>query len=89
MANSFLKLYVVLMALLSLSVKDNGAINIPQALATKSSLKNTLIRDSWKPIDWISIPEIEAIPALDTITWQELQQMPINEATHLIERICE
>lgn len=81
------KLYLLLIAL-SLKITFNEAINIPQPISMKSSIKNAIIRNSWKPIDWISITEIENIPALDTISWQELEQMSIHEATNLIERIC-
>lgn len=81
------KICLVWMAVSS-SMMVNKAINIPQAISVKNSSKKSMIRDSWKPIDWISISEIENIPPLDTISWQQLEQMPIYEASNFIEKIC-
>lgn len=41
-----------------------------------------------KPTQWLSASELENVPSLNDITWEQLENEPLEKGAKLIEKIC-
>ncbi|XP_036339359.1 vitellogenin-1-like [Rhagoletis pomonella] len=48
---------------------------------------NAAASNSMKPTDWLSVSELQELPSADTITLQQWESMPLEEAERMIEKI--
>lgn len=46
-------------------------------------------KDQLKPTQWLSPTELENVPSLNDITFENLENMPLQKGAQLLEKICE
>lgn len=45
--------------------------------------------DRLKPTKWLTATELENVPSLNDITWERLENQPLEQGAKVIEKICE
>lgn len=45
-------------------------------------------KDQLKPNQWLSASELENVPSLNDISFESLENMPLQKGAQLLERIC-
>ena len=46
------------------------------------------IKNSMKPMDWLSPSELESLPAMNQMTLSKLEQMSLQEGADLLNKYC-
>lgn len=45
-------------------------------------------KDQLKPSQWLSASELEKLPSLNDVSFESLENMPLQKGAQLLERIC-
>lgn len=46
------------------------------------------IKNNMKPTDWLSVSELESLPAMNSIDFKRLEQMSVQEGADLVNKMC-
>lgn len=57
------------------------------AMAGPTSRDNT-VNQALKPSQWLSAQELEALPAVDDLTLERLEQMSLEKGAELVQQVC-
>ena len=57
-------------------------------LACANSNMGNSIKNSMKPTDWLSPSELESLPAMNQMSFKNLEQMSLQEGADLLNKYC-
>lgn len=46
------------------------------------------VNQALKPSQWLSVQELESIPAVDELTLERLESMPLEKGAELLQQVC-
>uniref|UniRef100_A0A1A9WGJ0 Lipase domain-containing protein n=1 Tax=Glossina brevipalpis TaxID=37001 RepID=A0A1A9WGJ0_9MUSC len=61
------------------------AVSVPRSLLLSS--EKYLMDNALRAAEWISLPDLEPLPSLDKISFKKLEEMPLEEAAEMLNKL--
>lgn len=58
------------------------------ATCANPTSRSNVVSGSLKPSHWLSRNELEDIPSLDELTWEKMENMPLESGAKLMQKLC-